>query len=161
MLIRDLKKVDRIAWISMRTKLWPEAPIDELIRETFVITDEEQLEERKLKYKVFILEDEKGKLFGFVEVFVEMSVNYGNLNSHNDAVTGLIKGWYVENSFRRHGFGKKLIEEAEKWTMNMGGSEIISEINVNRKIGIEAYKALGYMEIFKDDKNMKVMKQLK
>lgn len=154
--IRNFKIEDRIGWISMRAKLWTDAPIDELISDTFIITSGEKAEDSQCNWKVFILEEYGDKLCGFLEAYI-LQISKGCSISP----VGIIKGLYVESSFRKNGWGRKLIEKAEQWMELEGCMEIESVVDAYRKAGIEAHKAMGYEITDADDKKVRFKKKVR
>lgn len=155
MLIRNLKEEDRMRWISMRGKLWPDAPIGKLIKDAIFIEAGECPEECQYKMKVFMLEDDSGKLCGFIEVSLRKNYKYCT-----SSPVGFIEGLYIENHCRKNGWGGRLMKKAEEWIKSEGGKEIASIIDAYRKAGIEAYVALGYIMVFADYKKVKFIKDL-
>lgn len=155
MLIRNLKVEDRIGWIGMRAKLWAEEPVDKLIHDTFVIIEGACFHNGQRKWKVFILENDEGKLCGFLEASAGVNKENGTAS-----VTASLEGLFIESSFRKKGWGRKLVEKMEEWAKSEGCTEIVSETNIYRKAGIESYRSMGYAIIFKDDKKVRLRKEL-
>lgn len=156
MLIRNLKIEDRIGWISMRGKLWPDAPVDKLVKDTILIISGQCLEDCQYKWKVFMLEDDSGKVCGFIEISLRKNYEYCT-----SSPVGFIEGLYVEERFRKNGWGRRLVKKAEEWVKDEGGKEIASSTDAYRKAGIEAHIALGYTMVFIDGKKVKFIKDLK
>ena len=57
---------------------------------------------------------------------------------------GYIEGWYVAESYRHQGVGKKLVAAAEDWARSHGCLEIASDTWIDNEVSQSAHEALGY-----------------
>ncbi|OGY78742.1 MAG: hypothetical protein A3B74_03040 [Candidatus Kerfeldbacteria bacterium RIFCSPHIGHO2_02_FULL_42_14] len=131
--IRKIEKNDRNEWLRMRYALWPshskKVHHDEVVE--IIKHPQENI--------VFVAETSDHKLVGFLEV----SLREYAPGCHHQPV-GYLEGWYVRSSFRNQGIGKKLVQEAEKWTRQKGCKEIASDTPVKNIKSTRAHKALGF-----------------
>jgi len=71
------------------------------------------------------------------------------LRSHADGCNpsrpvGYVEGWYVAESHRNRGIGRKLVAAAEDWARSQGCVEIASDTWIENEVSQRAHKALGY-----------------
>ena len=110
--------------------------------------------EKDLKSKkgaIFALEDD-GEYKGYIFVLtfipgMEKSEKYS---------PAYISDLHIEKQFRRKGFAKKLIKEAEKWAKSKNKKEIMLDVGTFNKGAIDLYKSLKF-----EDKSVKLEKKLK
>ncbi len=120
----------------MRCSLWPSsktknaAEIEEYFSGTSVDID-----------KVFILAADDGALSGFIEINVR---NFAE-GSRSPQIP-YIEAWYVEEKYRARGFGKKLLQAAEKWALAKGYLELASDTTIDNVKSVEIHKKLGFKE---------------
>ncbi len=57
---------------------------------------------------------------------------------------GYIEGWYVAESHRHTGIGRKLLAVAEDWARSQGCVEIASDTWVDNEVSQRVHEALGY-----------------
>lgn len=69
---------------------------------------------------------------------------YFSFSSLSLAKTAILNDLYVESSYRNKGVGKKLIEEAEKFSKNNGYISIQLETEKTNNSAITLYENLGY-----------------
>ena len=58
-----------------------------------------------------------------------------------------IEGWYVEPAWQRQGVGRALVEAAEARALELGYTEIASDVEIDNTGSIAAHRALGYEEV--------------
>lgn len=90
-----------------------------------------------------VAEERSGRLIGFLEV---------GLRSHADGcepahAVGYVEGWYVVESHRKQGIGRKLLAAAEDWARTQGCVEMASDALVGNDVSQRAHEALGYAEV--------------
>jgi aminoglycoside 6'-N-acetyltransferase I len=93
-----------------------------------------------MPHTILVAEASGRRLIGFLEV---------NLRSHADGCNpsrpvGYIEGWYVAESHRQHGLGKRLVAEAENWARDHGCIEMASDALIDNDLSQRAHEALGY-----------------
>lgn len=146
--VRKMKSSDLSYWIEMRALLWPNCPKEKHIQEIL-----EQLNS-PLSLQAFIVEDQNDPI-GFLEAAIHQ-------HAHKQfGQSGYIEGWFVKDLYRMRGFGKILIEAAEKWTAEMGYSQIASDTEDFNVGSIVAHGKLGYIEQYRADGEVKFLKSLR
>jgi aminoglycoside 6'-N-acetyltransferase I len=139
--IREAQRGDEDDLAAMMALLWPEGRVDEHRREA-----EELIRTRMYGTMpgVFLLAvEENQKTIGFVQV---------GLRSHADGCdmehpVAFIEGWFVHESFRGAGIGRKLMEAAENWGRTMRCHEIASDALIANDESIRAHTALGFESV--------------
>jgi aminoglycoside 6'-N-acetyltransferase I len=122
----------------LRAALWPESSAEEHAQELVSILDGKGLGPMPLIE--LVAEESSGALVGFAEV---------GLRSHADGcdpshAAGYLEGWYVAESHRERGIGRKLLAAAEDWARGQGCVEMASDALVENEVSQRAHKALGY-----------------
>ncbi len=136
MRIREAQPKDIDRWATLRCSLWPSSKADDIaeIEEYFSGTSVDI-------DKVFILAAEDEALAGFIEINVR---NYAE-GSRSPQIP-YIEAWYIEENYRARGFGKKLLQAAEKWALAKGYDELASDTTIDNLKSIEIHKKLGFKE---------------
>jgi aminoglycoside 6'-N-acetyltransferase I len=137
MKIREAIKNDTGEWARMRNILWPDSlqqHIEE-IGEFFSGTSKDIVQ-------VFVIERVSGALAGFIEINIR---NFAE-GSRSSKVP-YIEAWFIDEDLREQGYGRKLIEVAEKWAMESGFNELGSDAEIDNINSIEAHKKLGFKEV--------------
>jgi len=147
LLIRKMTHADIPSWLEMRSDLWPQCPLDEHTQEIL-----EQLSSPETLQGFVILI--KNQPIGFLEAAIHQ-------NAHQQfGRSGYIEGWYVRESFRLSGYGKKLVDTAEKWAVEKGCENMASDTEDFNIGSIIAHKKMGYIEQFRADGEVKFLKSL-
>ena len=102
--------------------------------------------------QVFIAERPDGSVCGYVEAGAR-SIADGCSTSP----VGYIEAWYVDPDVRREGYGRALLEAAERWAVEQGYSEMASDALLENHVSHEAHKRSGYVEV---DRQITYRKQL-
>lgn len=125
---------DEAEWWTIRARLWPDIPPDELnenIRGHLGGGDQ----------GVFVWDEGEGALQGFVEV---------SLRRHADGCVtspvGYLEGWWVAEHRRRNGIGRALVAAAENWAIESGCVEMGSDALLDNEVSRRAHAAVGYQE---------------
>ena len=121
----------------MRNSLWP-SPLAEHVNDIerfFAGTAIDIVE-------VFVLERNDGNLGGFIEINVR---NFAE--GSRSAEVPYIEAWYIDADLRGRGYGRSLIEFAEKWSRLHGFEELASDTDLENENSIAAHKALGFVEV--------------
>jgi len=136
---------ERLACMS--AELWPDASEKEHLRE--VVPKVEGRSTRILPVAVFVAEHSptgpdansgSRELIGFIEV---------GLRSHADGCdgsheVGYIEGWFVAQSWRGRGIGRKLVAAAEDWARIHGCTEMASDTWIDNTTSQLAHEAMGF-----------------
>jgi aminoglycoside 6'-N-acetyltransferase I len=122
----------------LREALWPESSAVEHSKELLEILSGKGLGTMPLIE--LVATDAGGTLVGFLEV---------GLRSHADGcevshAVGYIEGWYVAESHRKRGIGRKLVLAAEDWARRQGCMEMASDALLENEASQRAHGALGY-----------------
>jgi aminoglycoside 6'-N-acetyltransferase I len=135
---RPLQPGDRDEWLRMRRELFPDCS--------------EQMHAYEMgrhlsapgARAVVVLDRGDGSLGGFVEVAERERVD----GTTADRVAYL-EAWFVDRDLRGHGFGGRLMREAEEWARSRGLAEIASDTAIDDEDAIAAHWAAGFRETFR------------
>jgi aminoglycoside 6'-N-acetyltransferase I len=130
---RDCEPLSR-----MRHSLWPEASADDHARELASLLSGER--KGTMPSAIFVAETAGGLLVGFLEA---------GLRSHADGCdpatpVGFVEGWFVSESYRRHGAGARLLTAAEDWARSRGCVEMASDTWIDHTLSQRVHEALGF-----------------
>jgi len=131
-----LKRVDGhtpdfIAYCALRIKLWPMDDATNHREAAAIATDHD-------RWAVFIARLD-GLAIGFVEAHLR---DYAE--GASSSPVGFIEGWYVAPEARRHGIGRALMLEGERWARDRGCVEMASDTQADNIGAIEAHQRIGY-----------------
>ncbi len=139
--IRLANASDRPQLESLRHALWPDSSPQENSGELdLILDDKSSMQSRSL---AFVAQNDRGIIVGFLEA---------SLRSHADGCdtsrpVGFIEGWYVDESHRRKGIGRRLLAAAEEWARTNGCLEMASDALICNETSQRAHEALGYTEV--------------
>lgn len=133
--VRPMRESDLADWFRLRKLLWEDGNDEEHKAEMLEILghSESQL--------VLVAELDDGRRIGFLEASIRPFVE----DCQTDRV-GYLEGWYVEPEFRRFGIGQTLVDNAERWAIQAGCTEMASDAEFDDEASIAAYEKLGYKE---------------
>jgi aminoglycoside 6'-N-acetyltransferase I len=136
--IRPARPSDHEQLLRFRIALWPNSTEIEHSQELVAILDGKA--PGTLPVIIFVAEAGDHSLAGFLEV---------DLRSHADGCdpvrpVGYVEGWYVAESYRRHGIGRKLMAVAEDWARSHGCLEIASDTWIDNQVSQRVHETLGY-----------------
>jgi aminoglycoside 6'-N-acetyltransferase I len=139
--IRVARPEDRQPLARLRAALWPESSAEEHAQELLSILVGKA--PGKLPLIELVAEDRSRELVGFAEV---------GLRSHADGcdaarAVGYLEGWYVAESHRKRGIGRKLLRAAEEWARKQGCIEMASDALLENELSQRVHKALGFEEV--------------
>lgn len=133
--VRPLRESDLNEWFRMRKHLWDEASDDDHKSEMLEIFENPDSQ------MVLVADSGNGRLLGFLEVSIRPFVE-DCLTDH----VGYLEGWYVDPDYRKSGIGSELVDQAEKWALQKGCSEMASDAEIGNQVSLAAHQSLGYEE---------------
>lgn len=136
--VRVARPADRDELAGLRAALWPESSAEEHAKELVGILGSKTFGTMPLIE--LVAEESGGKIIGFLEV---------GLRSHADGcdpshAVGYVEGWYVAESYRKRGIGRKLLAAAEDWARGQGCAEMASDALVENELSQHVHELLGY-----------------
>lgn len=138
MIIRAYQSKDLSHLIRLRVALWPDCEND--MHEYEVA----RALSGRSRGAIFLLVSTDDTPHGFVELSIRARVD-GSMSEE----VAYVEGWYIEPAYRGKGLGRKLIERAELWTLDMGLTELASDAELQNEQSIRAHHALGFRETFR------------
>lgn len=139
--IRPARPSDCVHLARLRNALWPTTSTEEHARELKAIVGGTAA--LTMPLITLVVEVADGTLVGFLEA---------DLRSHADGCNparpvGYIEGWYVAETHRRRGIGRKLLTAAEDWARSQGCAEMASDALIANEVSQHAHEALGYQVV--------------
>lgn len=136
--IRLARPSDCDQLVRMREVLWPKSSAEEHARELKLILGGEA--PVTLPLIILVAEASDRMVVGFLEV---------DLRSHADGCdpvrpVGYLEGWFVAESHRHLGIGRKLLAAAEAWARSQGCVEIASDTWIDNEVSQRVHETLGY-----------------
>lgn len=136
--VRRALPPDLRALAPLLAALWPESPAEEHARELQLILAGKA--PGNLPLVIFVAEDSKGSLVGFLEC---------GLRSHAESCNpsrpvGYVEGWYVAEEHRQRGIGKSLLAAAEEWGRGQGCLEMASDAAMDNDLSQKVHQRLGF-----------------
>lgn len=134
--VREVTADDRTGWLRLRTQLWPGAAhehADEI--------DRWYAGKQKEPATVLLACDDE-RLVGFAELSIRAYAE--KCDTQNVAY---LEGWFVEESHRRRGVGRRLLEAARAWGRSRGCSEFASDSAPDNAASIAAHVACGFEDV--------------
>lgn len=121
-------------WLSLRSKLWPEVPEAEHLRDMADVLARGHL--------VLLAVRADGARTGFVEA--SRRVDY--VNGTSSSPVAFLEGLYVEPAARREGVARALVAEVLRWAATEGCSELASDSPIDNLSAHATHRALGFEE---------------
>jgi aminoglycoside 6'-N-acetyltransferase I len=123
---------------QLREALWPDSSAEE-----HASALERMIEEKRngtMPLAVFVAQVATGELVGFLEV---------DFRSHADGCdprqpVGFLEGWFVTESYREKGVGKRLLTAAEDWARRHGCVEMASDTWIDHGLSQRVHEALKF-----------------
>ena len=139
--VRVARPEDREPLARLRAALWPESSAEEHAQELLSILDGKA--PGQLPLIELVAEYRSKELVGFAEV---------GLRSHADGcdaahAVGYLEGWYVAESHRNRGIGRKLLQAAEDWARKQDCKEMASDALLENELSQCVHEALGFEEV--------------
>jgi aminoglycoside 6'-N-acetyltransferase I len=123
-----------LAWLSLRSRLWPDGNETEHLRY--------MADALARGHFVRLVSAPNGSAVGFVEA--SRRVDYVNGTSSSPVV--FLEGLYVEPAARRKGVARALVAEVERWAAAHGCSELASDSPIENVMAHATHRALGFEE---------------
>ena len=123
-----------LAWLSLRSRLWPDGTESEHLRY--------MADALARGHCVRLASAPDGSAIGFVEA--SQRVDY--VNGTSTSPVAFLEGLYVEPSARRRGVARALVAEVERWAAAQGCSELASDSPIDNVTAHAAHRALGFEE---------------
>ncbi len=133
--VREVTANDASEWFRLRKLLWDESSDDEHRMEMLDIYEHHETQ------LVLVAETDGGRMVGFLEASIRPFVE----DCHSDHV-GYLEGWFLEEKYRKHGIGRKLVKAAEDWARQKGCAEMASDSEIGNDLSLQAHQNLGYHE---------------
>jgi aminoglycoside 6'-N-acetyltransferase I len=133
--VRRYQDSDWAEWLRMSLALFDDCTEAELakgMREFRARSDGE----------VFVVDRADGSLAGFVEAG---SRPYAE--GCDTTPVGYVEAWYVDDDFRRQGYGRARLDAADDWARRQGYREMASDALLDNDTSHRAHKASGYTEV--------------
>ncbi len=138
---------DEMPWLKLRKQLWPHC------------------EEKKhlTEIKTYLSSIEKCVLLAFYENgsvvgFCECTLRKDYVEGSSASPTAYLEGIFVQESFRKQGIAKMLIDSAEKWAKQHGCCEMGSDTEISNEESIVMHIGLGFSE---KSRNVHFIKHIK
>ena len=90
---------------------------------------------------VFILEED-GKDAGFAQC----QLRHDYVEGTGTSPVGYLEGIFVDENFRGRGFAAELLRECEKWTREMGCTEMASDCEMDNEASFRFHLKHGFIE---------------
>jgi GNAT superfamily N-acetyltransferase/endonuclease/exonuclease/phosphatase family metal-dependent hydrolase len=136
--VRLLKPGDHTEWLRLRHALWP------LCADGMHALEMAEYTNPPGVGAVFVVARENGRLGGFAEVSIRDRVD-GSVSKR----VAYLEGWFVDPDLRGQGFGRKLVDGAERWAAARGLTEMGSDAELDNADSLKAHRALGFRETFR------------
>jgi aminoglycoside 6'-N-acetyltransferase I len=136
--VRLATSADREPLSCLREALWPDSSPEEHAQELAPMLADNR--NGTMPLAIFVAETTGGALAGFLEA---------GLRSHADGCdrkypVGFLEGWYVVESHRGKGVGKRLLIAAEDWARLQGCVEMASDTWIDHVTSQRVHEALGF-----------------
>jgi aminoglycoside 6'-N-acetyltransferase I len=122
------------AWLSLRSRLWPDGTESEHLRY--------MADAVARGHFVRLASASDGSALGFVEA--SQRVDY--VNGTSTSPVAFLEGLYVEPTARRKGVARALVVQVERWAATQGCSELASDSPIESIIAHATHRALGFEE---------------
>lgn len=125
----DEGRVAELAW-----KLWPHAPLDDLMAEFAELLKDEEC-------AVFLSE-----LNGVALGFAQCQLRHDYVEGTHTSPVGYLEGIYVDPAHRGCGVARALLDAGESWAKEKGCEEFASDCELGNEESIVFHQALGFTE---------------
>ena len=135
MSIREVTGSDFQEWFELARQLWPDYDTEEM-------TDALTGIQRSPIETAFLLRSDDKQAIGFIN----LSLRYDYVPGATKRPVAYVEGVYVRADFRKQGFGKALIQQAEAWARHQGCLELTSDVTKDNLPSQEFHKQVGFEE---------------
>ncbi len=138
MIIRTIETGEHAEWLRMRRALWPDCS------DSMHTLEMQEYKSCPGTRAVLVVEADGNRLGGFIELSIRDRVD----GSTSDRVA-YVEAWYVDPDYRGRGVGRRLMQQAEHWTIEHDLTELASDAEIDNEGGVRAHEALGFKETFR------------
>jgi aminoglycoside 6'-N-acetyltransferase I len=135
MIIRKATKKDIQEWSEMRTALWPDS------KAAHISEINEYFSGSSVDVVVTFIAEVESQVIGFLELNIR---NFAEGSRHSKVP--YVEAWYIKPTHQTKGYGKQLMQHAEKWAMSLGYTELASDTDTDNHRSISMHKYLGFEE---------------
>lgn len=135
MKLREIERKDISAWSAMRTALWPDTS------DGHMVEIEDYFAGTSIDIAMCYVVEVEMDLVGFVELNIR---NFAE--GSRQSKVPFVEAWYVSPAHQAKGYGKALMQQAEKWAIENGYSELASDTEIHNEKSIAMHKHLGFDE---------------
>lgn len=135
MIIREANRNDASAWSEMRIDLWPES------EDMHVGEINEYFSGTSIDIVQAYVSEVGHEIIGFLELNIR---NFAE--GSRSPKLPYVEAWYIMPKYRGNGYGALLMQQAEKWAITKGYSELASDTELENNRGIAMHKHLGFVE---------------
>lgn len=135
-MVKPCNDLPRPDWLLLRRQLWPDCPESEHLAEMEAFLAEPR------RFGQFMAYDDAGAPVGLVEVAIRTDY----VNGADTTPVAFLEGIYVAPNARRSGVARKLVAEAERWSLALGCTELASDAAMENTASHAMHAALGFLE---------------
>lgn len=135
MTLRPMATKDITVWAEMRSLLWPEYDEDH----------RPALEDYFTGHSRDVAEAFIAEFHGVPAGFIELNVRNFAEGSHASEVP-YVEAWFVKPDVRGQGIGRRLMQQAETWSLERGYFELASDADESNQYSIDQHIKQGFVE---------------
>lgn len=128
----EIKDASYVAELAI--KMWKNHGLNELTKEFEIIISGKES-------AVYILFDDEQAVG-----FAQCQLRHDYVEGTNSNPVGYLEGIFVEESYRRKGYAKRLLERCEIWAREMGCIEFASDCEIDNGESLEFHLKSGFAE---------------
>ena len=133
MKISKITKKDFAKWMELGVLFWSRHPKEKTEREfRRIINSKNEVS--------FVCKNEHESFLGFINLAIRTDYVEGSKTSP----VGYLEGIYVKEAYRKKGVAKMLWQEAEKWLIKKGVSEIGSDTGTDNVASQKFHQKMGF-----------------
>jgi aminoglycoside 6'-N-acetyltransferase I len=131
--IKPVNESDHATWAKLRHRLWPKASAETHLAELRTLVQRSQL-------SAWIATHDNVPV-GFAEVSIRP---YANGCEHMPVP--FVEGIWVEDNYRKHGIGRRLMAAVEEWAKTQGFTELCSDAEQTNILSQNCHRSWGFDE---------------